>query len=1059
MESFGRFLPCLILLVFSLCPASGQSTGNQQSPPSLDRIIRQVRETSGNLSRAVVDIQLNEETADGGGRMFWKKGRFVRTTNYHLGVKGDLYVYETVSNERTTAFTFDLINPEGKSFTHALRLPYESASERSYGLSDYFLFDFSVTKRKNVKYPGYPLALNLFPKQLKTFGDRYQRSYVTVEGKRYLRLKRRAVLRRTFYFTEKLFLDPDTWTVERVVLQQSQVKRIMHVTSYQEVKGVRVPGTVRVTTPWNPAKLPFTIQYRFKGKDLKEGDVREPSWLYDPALPVVTDTGTRELHRKIKSGNESGLYGELMMAAMRYHYGLQTAHFHEDAFHTSIREARKKHPDSALLKSFKDSMVTGVKSNETSSSSGGRSGDGGNSGREDGSEKRRMYITAFPDIRYQPARPFMNYAAAFRSMMSDRFRKGKKYLKPVRDRFPYNRAAERLTALDDMKTTRKPGAFRALLNLWFVDKPLRNRMGLVRVLVRIIMNNSKFLAPVKDLHRSFEPPLLTLVLARYFTRQEDFVRANGLYLKLLENTEDRLIVRNHVLSYLRKAGLKARPLIERIDFRIPFVWLRVRLAVEAFKNGRDQKGLRLVRRVRDQLGEGWYRKQGNHRSNDDSEQHFTAFLEMSRQLNRLGERSLLLELTLRFTRRFGLRWTKPRFIETMVEIFEDSTGARFTLATIFVGMGRKEDVISKFFPVDKYPDRLLEKLENESTKYMYHMALARAITSGFIQKKKTIRSSIPLLKRGIRNHPRHLMTPYLRNALGDAYFITGDHQRAQQTYRSMLNELIDTRNPAFYRSLVGRLSWSEVRSAIQDGPPSFSTRLPVVVKLAYAYRKGDGPSERALKELLPIVRFSGNVPPVILAFLILDRKPLAVRYLMNRFQYLRNKKRLKQVVGTLVKLFTSDERFAEAALVLNVATRTKKLENKKITEKYDRVKQRVDRDRLIRELKQQNLPEPSKRTRRLVQRKIKKLEKGTGQSMKQQMKHVTRILNMEGNPVPILMQFRNHSSPQVRHLVRRMLETYRMRQIYDEMFHTEARKEMGTPVVRPGSDQQGRGQR
>ncbi len=1052
MENLPRPFFVLILLVVFLSPAVGQSVNDGDSPPSLKQVIRQVqKKKKGKLSQAVVEIQVHEETGDAGGRLFWKKGRFVRTKNYHIGGRGDFYVYETVSNDRATAFTFDLVNPDGKSFTHALELPYESAAEKSYGLYDYFLFDFSAKKRNNVKYIGYPMSLHLFPRQLKAFGEKYRRSYVTREGQRYLRLTRRAELRRTFYFTEKLFINPDTWNVERVLLKESRFKRVMDVTSYQEVNGVSLPRTIRVTSPGNSAKLPFTIHYKVRWKGLKEGTVREPSWLYDPALPVVSDTGTREIHRQIQSDEDSGLIGKLMLAAIRYHYGLQTAHFHEDAFRTSVDDSLKEHPESFLLKSFKDSMVTGMKTEGASSTGEGRKRGGRNrAGRED-SKDRKMYITAFPEIKNKPARPFMNYAAAYRSMMSDRFKKGAKYLEPVRDRFPFNLAADRLKAVSDMKTTRETGAFRALLNLWFVNKPLRNHLGLSRELVQILLRNDNFLAPVKNLHRSFEPPLLTLALARYYSEKEDFVRANSLYLKLLENTEGGLIVRNLVRSYIRRAGMEARPVIDRVDFRIPYTWLRVRLAVDAFKNGRDQKGFRVVRQILDQLGKGWYRKRGKRRSNFDSDQNMSAFLELARQLNRLERRSMLLKLTIRFTRNFGLGWTDPKFIETMFDIFNDSSRGKFTLATIFVGMGRKEKLISKFYPVDQYPERLLNKLENDSPELLYYVALARSISSRFIQSKDLVRRSLPVLKRGIKQHPRHIMSPYLQNALGDVHFILENHQKARTTYRSVLETLIHRRNPAFYRSLVGRLSWGEVRSAIQNGPPSFRSSFPVVVKLAYTYRKMDVSLDDVRAELLPFVRFSGNVPPVIMTFLILEKKSMAIRYLMNRFQYLRNKKRLKPVTRTLVKLFTSENRYAEAALVFDVAIRTKELKNSDLKKKYNRVKQKIDRERLIRELEQQDLPEPSERTRSIVNRQIKKLEKNTGQSMKKQMKHVTTILNMQGNPVPILLNHRGHPSGEVRSLVMKMLETYRMRQLYEQLFRTRDRKGIGTPVIRSSS--------
>jgi len=1002
---FFVLLAAMFLCVPEVAPAETKDASGE--PPSLQEIIRNVRKANRGLERAIVRIRPGPGAPDGGGRLYWRRDAFVRSRNYRLDSKGRLHLYDVVTDSSRTSVLFNTIHSNGRSFTFGMALPHERLPDTGYGLLDYFQLEFAAERGVDVKYPGYPMMLNLFPERLKLYEQRYQRSYRTSGGKRYIVLRRERVLLREFYFTETLYLNPSTWRFEKVQLEDGERRYILSVPSFQTVSGVSLPRAVRVTSPGFQNPLPYVLKYQVRHKDLPESNLRKPDWVNDPGLPEISNVDNRFVHRRIRRNRiDDDLYQALMQAAIRYRYMLFPSHFHARPFKQSVELANERHPDSRLLKAFRDGIYSKTRV----------------------VDRDRAFITAFPSIRKTVQHPYMNYAAAYRAFRQKAYEKARDYIEPIRTTFPYGRATERLQFLKKLRKASSSESVRSLLEEYVVGvKPARH-LGRVQALLRILQkkNRENWVKVLRTIVEKKPAPLLRLTLAKYYQAQKNYRQANRLFSSLTPIPYFRRLI----LTYVQEAGFHAESLIQNNLKSIPFVWLLIRLAAHRVRDGVSAKDLQLIRRALSLLKDSGERVIGTippGREND----YLSDLASMIRRLQRQGEGDLMGTLLRRLMQTYRLPWDHSRLVHAAKRMAEDDPATGFRLSRAFLLRGFPE-VSSDLMSAGSVRRRLLKRLNDPDPGFRNYLALARLITHRPPRGTERLRRITQRLKEGIKRFPQHQKRPYIMDALGSLYYLKKRYGRALSTFRKLLNHVRSSEPPERFEALFASVSVDRVRSVYSGETVPVDPGDPVLVKLASALDKSDHPPEKASRTLSAFTVLHGKGLSPALAFGIIGRQEAGLRLLIHRLRQSQDKPVTNELLGIVTELLEERNRYAALAIVLRMVIREKNLEDRSLRKRYRRAQKKMDRSKLIEDLRNQDLGNASPSTKRKVGEYLRKIATADGQ--RSAMKYVSRILRMKGRVAPVLLGRLNEETDRVRPYLRRMLQTLRLRQIQRNMF-------------------------
>ncbi len=955
-----------------------------------------------------MDITGEQGAGDGGGRLYWKHGEFIRSTGYRLDADGTLDVYEEVSDQSATSFLFHTNESKGASFTFSLRMPYSTASTAGYGLSDHFLLEHVANHRFDVKYGSRLLSLQLFPEQLRKFKERYNISYVKERGKQYLRLRRHKTMINSFYFTEDIYVNPTDWRFEKIILEDAQRWHRIEATKFQEVNGVTLPRTVRVSSPQFRRSLPYELAYSVRtGTDIQQS-IKRPEWLDDPAVPEVSDVSTQEIHEQLEEDVSGEFYKKLMQAAIRYRYMLGPSHFHPQKFQTSIDVARKTFPNSRLLKAYKDGISSRTKISED-----------------------QMYITSFPTMKSYVVLPYMNYAAAHRARRAGYKKKAGKYLKPIRNKYPYDRILPRYEALQALRDVEKVEEFVDVLRQSYLDASVTHFSSMVPPVVRILRKQKEWVEEVETLVEQHSSPLLHLVLARYYQRQEQFSQANRHYGVLA----DQSYLTSNIRSYLRQAGFRAESLVERFRDEITQPGILFRLALKRFQSGSDGEAISIVHRVKTMLEHPAESVLGSLDGGDmNVDQVISVCTSLLRRLVENEERTLAREMTQNLIRLYHLSWDqRTDFIASLSSIFDGETEERFQMARSFVLAG-SPGVVSEFMEPGDFRSHLLQSIEEaDPPEDASPLALAHAVSLQLYEQPDQLRTCVQLLKQAKeRFEETDTKTPYVLNAIGDAHLQLKAYGQAEDAYVQFLSLVRRKYKPSYYSRKFRSVAPERVISAFQGEFGEVSADAPAIVKLAYVMEQGGRSGNEIRRTISPYIRLHRFGLTPAMALLIGGRKKRARKHLLMRFQQTSEKQTGRKLMNVLVSSFKQQKRYAAAALIYNMAIRRLKIDSNDVKEKYRSVRQKINRQKMIDQLRNQDYGTPSPQTRTYVNRMIDDM-KGA-ENPKQRMKLVSKIINSGQNVVPVLLDRLDTSSGTVRGLVRKMLETMRMRQIYRELF-------------------------
>jgi len=977
-------------------------------PPSLQDVIRKVNRQNRSLSKAEVQISPLRNAGDGGGRLYWKRGRYLHSRLYRFGAGGQLHLYEAVSDQNSTSFLFNTARPpDGHSFTFGLRMPFQKASQVGYGLSDYFLLSFAARGRVDVKYAGYLMALNLFPQRLRTFADRYEISFSQHQNDRFIVISRRVRMEKVFYFTEKIFLNPDTWRFEKVVFTDARRSHRLSVSSFQTVNGVNLPKTVTVTSPGFKHPHPYSLQYEVN-TDGMDREHEKPNWIHDPGLPVLSDANTFAIHRKIdrkKIGPE--LYSDLMHAAIRYRYFISASHFHQRPFKKSVDQALGRHPDSRLLKAYDDSIrsIVGVSSS-----------------------KEKPSYTSYPEIKDRVLHPYMNYAAAYRAVLDGNLRDARDFLAPVKDRFPYGRVMKRFRFLHRVMRDKDGSEFRRTLKKFLVGTPPAGHLGLVSLAVRILKKHKKWEAEVIRLAKEHPSPLVQLLLGRYFLQQDNIEKATPYFVQL----SDDEYLENEVRSYLERAVFRAPDeLIRSFEDRLTDVWLLVGQSIRHFSAGRRSDALNLVRKIVSLLRRDEEHPLGNPGMNPgEQKQNLSNLSQLLGQLNEIEQVSLARSLLKQVIRVYSMPWDHSNFLKTVRKITDESTAASYQVAKMYLNFGHT-DGIKELLSIDAFRKELMKTVEEKEATFFDYLALSKAITFRILTDPSRVERAVSLLRDTHERFSSREQYPHLHNGIGDGFVVLEEFREAKKAYQFSMSSVLANRHPRYYETIFGSVPWNRVRSVYQEGTPDLNFRMPGVIKLALICNKLDLSGDEKEKQIDPFLRgyrFGGSPA---MALFIIDRKATAIRYMARKFQKSTNRKNFMPLMQTLVGILKEERRYAEAALVYSMLMKSKRVQSEDIKKKFQKMQNRISVTRMIRELSaQDHEPLPEKKRRR-VENMLEKMKR-TGK--KKTMKMVTRIIQMGESVIPVLLEHRNTQSLTMRKLIRNMLQNFRMRQIFQKLF-------------------------
>ena len=1006
----AMFLFVLLGGMLLLTPSTGVTQEPEQEfgdPPTLTEIIRNVRKKTRPLDRALVKVNTKQGAEDGGGRLYWKRGEFVRSRNYRIGSRTTVDVYDVVSNQSARTFLFHTNQSEGQSFTFSLRMPYEKASTIGYGLSDHYFLEYVANRRFDVKYAGKLMSLQLFPEQLKTFGKRYDISYVTRDGAKHLRLRRHKTMFRSFYFTEEILIDPSTWRFEQIKLEDQRRIHRLQVVERQNIHGVALPETIRIDSPQFKQSLPYHISYHVQTGQQLDRKIHRPHWLDDLAIPEVSQLSTRKIHQKLEKDVTGTLYRDLLQAGLRYRYMQGPTHFHTEAFHTSVDIARRRLPESRLLKAYKDGIASQTRITE-----------------------KEMYVTTFPSISSQVILPYMNYAAAYRSLLAGHPDRVQRYLKPIRDRYPYNHIADRL---DDRSSLQQATTAVEFLEVMkdIADAHVRAYSSIVPMAVRKLRNNQKWVADVKGLAERRTSVMLNLILARYARSNDRFSDANRYY----QAVADEPFLRAELRSYLRQAGFRARWLVNRFGDRTTSPGILIRLALKQYQEGKPERAIATVERTIDLLKRPKETNPGKLNAGDQSVgDTLSDLIALVRRLQEGKKGSLIDDLLQGVVQLYGINWDKRAdVLETFSDLYRNTRmDRRYRLVRNFVKRGRTE-AISRFLDPGSFQSYLLDTVRKNNAREEDLHTLSRAISLELITDEEALERSIPVLERARqRFDTTDYERPDILYGLADAHYQLKQYDRASPVYRDFLSLIRKRRHPKFYADVFQSVSPDRVVSAYSKTDPKVRFDDPVLLKYTHALIASGTEFNKIEQKITPFIRLYRVGLTPALSLILIDRKKQARKQMLLRFHQEQRKGIGRPLMMALGGIFTANERYGAAALIYNMGLRRLKIQDETVKELYRAARQNMDQSRMIDELKQQDFGTPSRKTRQFVNRKLRQLTEQTDQ--KQTMKLVSRIMNSGQNVVPVLLEKTDASSAKVRKLVRKMLETIRMRQIYRKLF-------------------------
>jgi len=975
-------------------PASGAS------PPDLPELIRKVRARNDGLDRAVVQITPDPGTPDGGGRLYWKRNRFVRTRTYRLQPGGRLHLYDGVTRKNGTSFLFHTIRSDGRSFTYALQHPFQNVPDSAYGLLDYVHLHHVLDRGVDVRYPGFLMTLNLFPQRLSLYENRYSTSFHTENNTRYILLQRRKIAPGQFYFSETLYLNPTTWRFEKVVLKERARRHVLSATSFHSINGVSLPRSVRVSSPGTSDPFPYTFRYRVRRNNLEDTSVQPPSWLNDPGLPVVRDISTKEIHRKIRENRgDASLFRNLMQSAIR-HRSFFRFPFHRRAFESSLQNALKKHPDSTLVPLFLDGIQSHTRP----------------------SRDRRPFITRSPEIRTNVRHPYMNYAAAYRALRQKNIRQAERYLKPVRNTFPYGHARRRFQFLHDLRTADTSTRIRSVIDTYFAGVRPSGQIDRVHAFDRLVPENDKqeWINAMESAEQLNSSPLLLLALARYYAERDNIRRANRHYGTLA----DLSTLRPQLISYVQSAGQFAKPVIQKLEPDPPLVWVLLHLAVENLRSGQADHALKRIDRILTLLQQADHRATGHiPRGKENTYLSKAAVL-----IRRLGpsHAGKMRKLALQLINHEPLTWNNARFIQALRSLTNNNRNARFRMARALL-LQSNPDAAGQLLSSEDLRKELEHRLTGGNEPLRNAVALARWITFHPPDPGEYINRWIQQLKRIQTERAGPANAPVLLDALGSLYMIRNDLDPAASAFEQALKIVQSHAPPEQFETLFRSLSVKRLRSALRGAPIDVDAGDPLIVKLARVLKQSGAPSGSARQTLSRYAPLDPDGTASAVAFKTLGLNDRALQVLVRRFRNTSDQKHARTLMDLLVNILRERERYVELATIYLVASREKQFPETTFKKKYRTAKKKIDQGRLVREIAQMDHGTPRPRTRKKIDAYLRNIERSTRR--RETMKYVSRIMNMRGKVAAALLEHRNADSTKRRTVVRNILGTLRIRQI------------------------------